>query len=413
MCIWVHPTDKTKSTIITSDKTANKIFVYDLNGALLQTISLAWAPGNIDIRYNFSLAGVNTDIVAVNNRTTNTIQIYKVNASTGLLSSAGSINISGVFDDEDYGLAMYRSPYTGDYSVFVVDYKGTVAQWVLFDNSGSVAAVGGTYKRHWETGANATNDIAEGMVCDDETGKLYVSRENYEVAVYSAEPDSSTTKQTSFASIGTNGVKDDIEGITIYYAANGNGYIIFSSQGNSTFKVYDRKPPHNFVKTFTVSGVGSTDGVDVCNVNLGGTFNQGIFLCHDGTTSPYSIRGVKFQDLGLNIDTDYWDPRAKNSPLGLFDDINVNPPKNYLLLQNYPNPFNPNTKIDFNIPQITNVKLSVFNIIGQEVAVLKSGELPAGSYEVNFDASYLSNGVYFYRLTTPSFAITRKMTLLK
>src|SRR3989304_2274340 len=69
MCIWVNPNNKSLSTIITSDKSADKLFVYDLEGNVLQTIDVAGQmPGNIDIRYNFTLAGNKTDIVGFNQR---------------------------------------------------------------------------------------------------------------------------------------------------------------------------------------------------------------------------------------------------------------------------------------------------------------------------------------------------------
>ena len=90
----------------------------------------------------------------------------------------------------------------------------------------------------------------------------------------------------------------------------------------------------------------------------------------------------------------------------------------FSLLQNYPNPFNPTTKINFTIPEFpkgTNslITLKVYNILGNEVAALLNEEKPAGNYEINFDASHLSSGVYFYTLRAGDFNQTRKMILLK
>ncbi len=85
----------------------------------------------------------------------------------------------------------------------------------------------------------------------------------------------------------------------------------------------------------------------------------------------------------------------------------------YFLDQNYPNPFNPSTSIRFSIPEQTNVSLKIFNSIGQEVASLVNGVLTAGNHEVNFNASKLSSGVYFYRIDTPAFTSTKKMILIK
>jgi hypothetical protein len=74
-------------------------------------------------------------------------------------------------------------------------------------------------------------------------------------------------------------------------------------------------------------------------------------------------------------------------------------PITYALGQNYPNPFNPTTEITYDLPSVSRVSLTVFDVLGREVATLVNGEQPAGSYRVPFNASRLSSGVYFYRLT--------------
>jgi len=88
-------------------------------------------------------------------------------------------------------------------------------------------------------------------------------------------------------------------------------------------------------------------------------------------------------------------------------------PAKYALHQNYPNPFNPTTEIRFDLVKSQRVKLSVYNMLGQEVARLADGEMTAGFHHVNFDGSRLSSGIYFYRLETPAFTKMRKMVLVK
>jgi hypothetical protein len=92
-------------------------------------------------------------------------------------------------------------------------------------------------------------------------------------------------------------------------------------------------------------------------------------------------------------------------------------PKVYELNQNYPNPFNPTTRVRFGIPQtgngIQNASLVVYNMLGQIVANLYNGQLTAGMYEVQFDASGLSSGTYFYELRTDNFRSVKRMTLIK
>jgi len=88
-------------------------------------------------------------------------------------------------------------------------------------------------------------------------------------------------------------------------------------------------------------------------------------------------------------------------------------PREYSLEQNYPNPFNPSTKINFKLPQKEFVTVKVFNILGKEVAILINEQKEAGKHEVDFDASGLNSGVYFYRIDAGTFVETKKMILMK
>jgi hypothetical protein len=88
-------------------------------------------------------------------------------------------------------------------------------------------------------------------------------------------------------------------------------------------------------------------------------------------------------------------------------------PSDYMLSQNYPNPFNPMTSISFALPKATNVKLVVYNAIGEHIKTLVNEYKQAGNYEVKFDASNLSSGVYFYKLETPNYTSTKKLLLMK
>lgn len=89
-------------------------------------------------------------------------------------------------------------------------------------------------------------------------------------------------------------------------------------------------------------------------------------------------------------------------------------PKQFRLLQNYPNPFNPSTRIAFALPRASLVTLTVFNLLGQEVATpLNSKFLPAGRHKLTYDARGLSNGIYYYQIQAGDFTAIRKMTLLR
>ena len=98
--------------------------------------------------------------------------------------------------------------------------------------------------------------------------------------------------------------------------------------------------------------------------------------------------------------------------------VNSSIPAGFTLEQNYPNPFNPSTSIRFSLAQASEVSVKVYNILGAEVSVLVNDEMPAGVYEVAFDASNLPSGSYFYRLEAVQASglvtqQTRQMTLLK
>lgn len=99
-------------------------------------------------------------------------------------------------------------------------------------------------------------------------------------------------------------------------------------------------------------------------------------------------------------------------PVGIVN-YNSEIPDGYSLGQNYPNPFNPSTKIKYSLPESGFVSLKIYDLSGKEAVTLISQEQPAGTYELKFDASDLSSGVYFYTLETSSFTQTKKMTLIK
>ncbi len=85
----------------------------------------------------------------------------------------------------------------------------------------------------------------------------------------------------------------------------------------------------------------------------------------------------------------------------------------FMLSQNYPNPFNPSTKISYSIPSQSHVSLKVFDVLGREVATLVNQEKPSGNYSIEFDASNLTSGVYFYRIQAGQYVESKKMVLVK
>jgi hypothetical protein len=108
-----------------------------------------------------------------------------------------------------------------------------------------------------------------------------------------------------------------------------------------------------------------------------------------------------------------WGIQINNSPVIGIQSVSAEVPERFSLGQNYPNPFNPKTNIGLRIAGFGFVSLKVFDVSGKEVAVLVNEELNAGVYNVDFDASNLSSGTYFYKMETGGFSEVKKMVVVK
>lgn len=98
--------------------------------------------------------------------------------------------------------------------------------------------------------------------------------------------------------------------------------------------------------------------------------------------------------------------------ISIRDDLKL-PDMSYQLSQNYPNPFNPATKIDYYLPSSGNIRLTIYNMLGEEISVLEEGYKAQGYHTANFNGNNLPSGIYIYRLNTGTINLTRKMILLK
>ncbi len=148
--------------------------------------------------------------------------------------------------------------------------------------------------------------------------------------------------------------------------------------------------------------------------------NLGLYELPEGEhtfTVAFRENGAKLDKIALS--------NYEQLPEGLGDEaVNIcqitnnetgtNIPFDYQLKQNYPNPFNPTTQLSYSLPESAYITLKVFDGLGREIAVLVDAQQASGSHQVTFDATGLSNGVYYYRLkTSKGFTQTKKMTLLK
>jgi hypothetical protein len=149
----------------------------------------------------------------------------------------------------------------------------------------------------------------------------------------------------------------------------------------------------------------STDPADASETEIGTTaFERSYTGAWDAGTSTWNWTLAPL---------DNWHFRAvlDGAYVGIDGDENV--PMTTELLQNYPNPFNPATTINFNLAKDAKVSLVVYDVMGREVANLVNGEMSKGSHKVNFDASRLVSGVYYYNLKAGDLNQTKKMMLIK
>jgi len=152
---------------------------------------------------------------------------------------------------------------------------------------------------------------------------------------------------------------------------------------------------------------------DLSDLNSVGTWiGDGVL---DGPSFRFDSFQLTRQEGSANSGMIYFDnfQLVKKSVANSVSNAENAAPVTFQLDQNYPNPFNPATKISFSIPIQGIVKLTVFDLLGREVAVLVNRELPAGNQQVGFDGSQLSTGLYLYRIDFSGQQITRTMLLLK
>jgi myo-inositol-hexaphosphate 3-phosphohydrolase/alpha-tubulin suppressor-like RCC1 family protein len=295
--IWVDPSDPAQSLVIGNDKNG-ALETYDLSGDRVQRITDpggTW--GNVDVRQDVQLGGVQRDIVAAMN---GGIRFYAVDAATRTLSAATDGN--GVVATNGEGLCLYHSPSTGDLYTFVVLPVGTVRQYLVTD-SDQDGLLEGTLVRSFAAGGEA-----EGCAVDDATGALYLAEEDVALWRYGAEPTAGTDRTAVDTVLDSGGrLAPDIEGVTTARRPDGTGVLIASAQNLSDrsasyFAVYDLDGSNAYRGSFrVVNGTESddcdgTDGIAAYAGALGSAFPDGLFVCQDNSNvAPGSTGNQDFK----------------------------------------------------------------------------------------------------------------------
>jgi 3-phytase len=241
------------------------------------------------------------------------IDFFKVNPGTRRLEPAGSIDpADGLVP---YGSCMYHSSVSGKHYYFVNAKSGVVQQWELRDGGSGAGQVVGDLVRSFTVGTQP-----EGCVADDFLGHVYVGEEAVGIWKFGAEPGAGAAR-TQVDHTGPDGhLVADVEGLAIYYAGADRGYLLASSQGNSTIAVYTREGGNAFVGSFrveangTIDGVTGTDGLEVTSFGMSGAFPNGLLAVHDNANDGGSASNIKYV---------LWDPIA--GALGLLMDTSVDP----------------------------------------------------------------------------------------
>jgi 3-phytase len=302
--IWINYSKPDSSLIIGTDKKGG-LAVYDLSGNELFYYPTGQM-NNVDLRYGFPLFSDTIDILAVSNRTDQSIDLYKINPN-GSLEVIHKAQLKSQIKDEVYGLCMYKSRISGKFYVFVNGKDGGVEQWELFTDD---KKINGKIVRNLKLDSQV-----EGMVTDDENGFLYVGEEDKGIWKFNAEPVDQTEKV--LLTLSTEGdnpfIEYDIEGLAIYKLSNGEGYLLASSQGNDSYAIFERKPPNNYLGSFrivdgyTTDGSQETDGIDVTSMPLGKNYPAGLFVAHDGEneesglSAPQNFKLIRWDSIALKF----------------------------------------------------------------------------------------------------------------
>jgi ligand-binding sensor domain-containing protein len=201
------------------------------------------------------------------------------------------------------------------------------------------------------------------------------------------------------------------------FAANGTN--LFAGTHNGVFRYSDGSwidansgLTNMWVSTLAVSGTKLFAGT-----------NSGVFVATESGTNwtavnagltDTNVYALTVSDANLYAGTDGGVFRRPLAEMIASVGLSTNElPREFQLLQNYPNPFNPSTTIKFELPKISHVTLTVYDILGRQVSALVNDRMDAGVHEIKFDGSNLASGVYFYRLQAGDFVATKRLLLLK
>lgn len=277
--IWINSQDTLKSLIVGTDKDSNGgLYVYSLDGKIVNKVKGLKRPNNVDIAYGLKLSGKKVDIAVTTERETNKIRIYSM-PDLKPVDNGGIDVFQGEAQRDPMGISLYTAPDSSIYAI--VGRKSGPADGYLWqykltdDGTGAVKA-----ELIRKFGKYSGKKEIEAIAVDNESGYIYYSDETVGVHKYYADPAKGNQELALFADTG---FVSDHEGISIFKNGPSTGYILVSNQQKNTFMVYPREGKdgnvnnHPLIAEIPVSTVES-DGSDVVNLNLGPKFPAGLFV---------------------------------------------------------------------------------------------------------------------------------------
>lgn len=280
--IWINPQDASKSLVIGTDKHVDgALYVYDLQGKIVQRVDGLKRPNNVDIASGFSLGGKSVDIAVATERNGNRLRVYTV-PEMRCVDKGDLVVFDGDSKRAPMGIALYKRPRDGALFAFISGKSGPkegyLGQYRLEDDqSGRVKM---TLVR--EFGAFSGRGEIEAIAVDEELGYVYYSDEQFGIRKYHADPDAPDANR-ELTVFGTEGFKRDREGIAIYKTDKRTGYILVSDQQANQFRIFTREGvpgnphDHQLIKIVEMETI-ATDGCEVTNVALSPLFPKGLFV---------------------------------------------------------------------------------------------------------------------------------------
>lgn len=277
--IWRNPRDPAKSLIVATDKQEG-LNVYGLDGKLRSNLP-AGRVNNVDLRAGVTIAGKSAVLVGASDRTIlgdGRIALFALNPTTATLTPLARIAITEM--REPYGFCFYRAK--GQVYAFVVGKDGLILQ-VRLDLSGPQPT--GTIVRRMKLGTQS-----EGCVADDRTGTLYVAEEDVGLWRFDASPTGPVEAVKLAADDGVRLVAD-AEGLAIAAEGRSGGYLVASSQGDSSYAVW-RLSDYAYMGRFhiapsgSVDGTSDTDGIEISTAGFGPELKDGLMIAQDGNNAP-------------------------------------------------------------------------------------------------------------------------------